>query len=87
MGSGGSHALWPVTNHITLRLYFKHFGISNILELGYPDKLLWVIVSIDFTPNIYELIDLIKAFLMNVLYTDFPKILLEARALGSRDPI
>ena len=31
MGSGGSHALWPVTIHTTLGLFFKHFGGVYIL--------------------------------------------------------
>ena len=77
MGSGGSHALWPVTNHTTLRLYFKHFGIAHILELYYPDKLLWVIDSIDFTPNIDELIEGIESFFAYIFTAYFSEILLK----------
>ena len=77
MGSGGSHALWPVTNHTTLRLYFKHFGIAHILELNYPDKLLWVKTPIDFPPNIDEHIKRIEAFFGYIFLADFSEILLE----------
>ena len=39
MGSGGSHALWPVTNHTTKGLFFKRFGGTFILELNNPEEL------------------------------------------------
>ena len=54
MGSGGSHALWPVTHYFASRLFFKRFGQRKVHD---PDLLVRVPVSVYLYPGLLELVE------------------------------
>jgi hypothetical protein len=56
MGSGGSHALWPVTQLFASRLFFKRFGQH---EVHHPDYLVRVPAAVDTGPRVPELFEAI----------------------------
>ena len=77
MGSGGSHALWPVTNHTTKGLFFKRFGGTYILELDDPDEFIWIKVAVDVCPDPDELLHGLESLFLDVLLCYLSQILLE----------
>lgn len=77
MGSGGSHALWPVTNHTTKGLFFKRFGGTYILELDDPDELMRIIIAVDFCPSLDEFLCGPEPLFLDIFWSDLAQILLE----------
>ncbi len=76
MGSGGSHALWPVTNLTSLGLLFKRFGGVYIPELDDPNVFLWVVAAVYVGPCLLELVLCGETFSFDVCLGDFTEVLL-----------
>ena len=57
MGSGGSHALWPVTQLTATALLFKHIGGIYILEFYNPDVGAGIGVTVDVPPHLVKLLN------------------------------
>jgi hypothetical protein len=72
MGSGGSHALWPVTQLFASRLFFKRFGQH---EVHHPDYLVRVPAAVDAGPRVPELVEAIEPLPPDVVGVDVSQAL------------
>ena len=73
MGSGGSHALWPVTQIFASWPFFKRFGQH---EIHNQDHLVWVPVAVDDCPRVPELGEAAHPLPHDVLGSDVSQALL-----------
>ena len=72
MGSGGSHALWPVTQLSASRLFFKRFGQHEVHD---PDDLIRVPATVDAGPRGLELLEAAEPLPPDVLGGDVSQAL------------